>query len=134
MEISKDYTCKCLEGENFQGQDLSGVDFSGSNCMRANFRSANLSGANLSLVYLDWADLTGANLTGVIPNWNSHDLIAEMLRQGGWIEEAHYVWHNRHKCWAYFNWIFETSEDIITYLEQWGKTPLSGRYTHETPE
>ena len=40
---------------------------------------ANLSGANLSWADLSGANLSGANLSGAKINWNSHQLISEIL-------------------------------------------------------
>ena len=41
----------------------------------------NLSGADLRGAYLRGADLSGAYLSGAAINWQSHDLIAEILRR-----------------------------------------------------
>ncbi len=68
-------------GADLRGADLRGADLRGANLSGANLSGANLSGADLSGAYLSGANLSGADLRGAFINWQSHDLIAELLRQ-----------------------------------------------------
>ena len=52
------------------------ANLGGANLVRANLGGANLDGANLGGASLYRANLDGANL-----NWQSHDLLAEVLRR-----------------------------------------------------
>ena len=52
------------------GANLSGANLSGADLRSADLRSANLYGA----------DLYGANLSGAKLNWQSHGIVAELLR------------------------------------------------------
>lgn len=75
-----------------QGHPLHGADLYG----------ADLHGADLHVASLCAADLHGASL-----NWQSHDLIAELLRQaaGDALEKckiAGLVLISRDKCWNWF--------------------------------
>jgi len=65
-----------LSGANLSGANLSGADLRGANLSGANLSGADLRGADLSGAYLSRADLSRATL-----NWDSHDLLAEILRQ-----------------------------------------------------
>lgn len=60
-----------LSGADLRWADLSWVDLSGSTFRGADLRGVNLSGANLR----------GSDLSGCRLNWQSHDLVAEMLRR-----------------------------------------------------
>jgi len=60
-----------LSGANLFRADLSGADLSGANLSGANLYGADLSGANLS----------GAKLYGAKINWQSHDLLSELLKR-----------------------------------------------------
>ena len=86
-----------LYGANLRGADLSGADLSGADLYGANLTGANLSGADLSDAYLNDAYL----------NWNSHDLIAELLRQAAgdnWQRRAlaGLILVSRDWCWKDF--------------------------------
>jgi uncharacterized protein YjbI with pentapeptide repeats len=70
-------------------------------------RGADLGGANLDGANLDGANLDGANLDGATINWNSHDLIAELLRRaaGDDVEKrkvAGLILVSRDWCWGDF--------------------------------
>ena len=88
------------------------VVVSRANLRGADLRCANLRGANLSCANLRCADLSGANLCGVNFSgatlaWNSHDLIAELLKRaaGGDVAKlkiAGLILVCREKCWADF--------------------------------
>ena len=69
-----------LSGANLSDADLRSADLSRAYLSRAYLRGADLSRAYLSRAYLRSADLRGANLSGALLNWQSHDLIAEILR------------------------------------------------------
>jgi uncharacterized protein YjbI with pentapeptide repeats len=80
-----------LRGANLRGADLRGANLGSANLRsanlrsaylyRANLRGADLSGANLGSANLGYADLGGADLQDITMNWQSHDLIAEMLQR-----------------------------------------------------
>ena len=121
-----------LSGANLRGADISGADLSGANLRVASLSGAylcgadlydaNLSGANLcdaNLCYADLHDanlcdanlrdakLSGAFLHGAKINWNSHDLIAEILKRaaGDDIQKrmlAGLILVSRDWCWKKF--------------------------------
>jgi len=64
-----------LMGADLWGVNLMGADLRGVNLMDAHLRDADLRDANLRGADLRGADLRGANL-----NWQSHSLLAEILR------------------------------------------------------
>ena len=75
-----------LAGAILRSADLAGADLAGANLFRANLfradlRSAILSSANLSVVNLFRADLYDANLSRAKLNWQSHNLLGEILRR-----------------------------------------------------
>jgi len=75
-----------LRGANLRGADLGDANLGdaylrGANLGDAYLGGANLRGANLDGAHLCGADLCGANLGGAIINWNSHDLIVELLKR-----------------------------------------------------
>ena len=97
---------KNLEGAYLEGADLRRANLKEADLCRADLRGANLWGADLREAYLKEADLGGADLRGADLrgadlwgaslrgadlegacfnrahiNWQSHDLIAEILRQ-----------------------------------------------------
>ena len=102
--------------------DLSGVDLRG-----ADLHFANLRGVNLHFVNLHGANLYGANLRGIIVNWQSHDLIAEILLQtaGDDIEKLKVAWFIliSHKlCWGEFLALNDPLADwALTELAKWHK-------------
>jgi hypothetical protein len=71
-----DLTRANLSRANLYGADLTRADLTGADLTRADLTGADLYGANLT-----GADLTGANLTGAKVNWQSHVLIAEILKR-----------------------------------------------------
>jgi hypothetical protein len=91
---------------------------------KANLSEANLSGVNLSEAALWRANLSGvklngANLSRVKLNWQSHDLIAEVLRQAAgndWQKRgiAGLVLVSRDWCWSKM-----TALDIPDDLRRW---------------
>ena len=70
-----------LSDADLSGADLSGADLRGAYLSGADLSGADLSGAYLSGAYLSGADLSGADLSGTKVAWQSHDLVAELLRR-----------------------------------------------------
>ena len=101
-----------LSGANLRGSDLSGANLCGANLCGSDLYGANLYGANLRDADLYGANLYGANLRGsdlsfTKINWDSHDLIAEILRREAEedIEKLRVpglIMMLRNKCWDYF--------------------------------
>src|SRR3990172_5743297 len=96
-----------LRGADLEGANLEGANLRGANLEGANLEGANLEGANLRGANLEGADLEGANLVNSIINWNSHDLIAELLLR--WANKdiekrkvAGLVLASRDWCWKDF--------------------------------
>jgi hypothetical protein len=69
-------SCADLRGAYLSGAYLGGADLSG-----ADLRGAYLSGAYLGCADLRGAYLGCADLRGAYLNWQSHDMIAELLRR-----------------------------------------------------
>ena len=76
-----DLTGASLIWANLCNATLSGAVLHGANLSGASLHGANLSGADLRWANLSGADLRGADLSGASINWQSHDLIAEILRR-----------------------------------------------------
>ena len=106
-----------LFGADLRDADLRGADLSGANLFGADLRDANLRGADLSGADLSGANLRGANLfgadlrdadlSGATINWQSHDLISELLLRaaGEDIERrkvAGLILVSRDWCWGKF--------------------------------
>ena len=101
-----------LSDANLRGSDLSGANLCGANLCGSDLYGANLYGANLRDADLYGANLYGANLRGsdlsfTKINWDSHDLIAEILRREAEedIEKLRVpglIMMLRNKCWDYF--------------------------------
>jgi hypothetical protein len=80
-----------MPGNTLRGSDLSGSDLSGSNLRGSDLRGSNLSDSDLRGSDLRDSDLRGSNLRGSNLsgsdlrdsnlNWNSHDILSEILRQ-----------------------------------------------------
>ena len=80
-----------LTGANLTGADLTGADLTRANLTRADLTRANLTGAdltgadltraNLTGADLTWANLTGSHLAGIVVAWQSHALLADILRR-----------------------------------------------------
>jgi hypothetical protein len=92
----------------------------------ANLSCADLSCANLSYANLSDANLSDANLSDALLSWQSHDCIAEILRQsaGGDTQKrmvAGLVLVSRDWCWDKF-----LSLEIGEPLRDWALTTLSG--------
>jgi len=70
-----------LRGVDLTGADLRGAYLRGADLRGAYLRGADLTGACLRGAYLTGTYLTGACLRGVDLNWQSHALLAEILRR-----------------------------------------------------
>ena len=108
-----DLGCAYLRGANLHGANLRGANLHG-----ADLRGAYLRGADLGDVHLRDADLGDADLRGVHLHgangesraklaWQSHDLIAEILRRAAGddvakLKVAGYILMCRDKCWGDF--------------------------------
>ena len=66
-----DLTWADLPGANLTGADLTGADLTAANLTAANLTETNLAGANLA----------GAHLAGIVVAWQSHALLADILRR-----------------------------------------------------
>ena len=86
---------------------------------------ANLAGANLARAYLVRANLADANLAGAKINWQSHDMIAEILRcaAGDNVQRrsvAGLVLVSRDWCWDQFLTIEHSElEWALAELRKW---------------
>ena len=76
-----DLTGASLIWANLTGANLCNATLSGAVLHGANLSGASLSGADLGGANLNRAHLRGAHLRGASINWQSHDLIAEILRR-----------------------------------------------------
>lgn len=86
---------------------LCGADLREADLREADLSGADLRGADLRWASLRWANLRGANLRGAKLNWQSHDMLAEILRtaSGNDIEKAKvagFVLISRGWCWKQF--------------------------------
>ena len=93
-------------------------DFRGANLRGADLWGADLRGANLWGAGLWDANLRGANLSDANMNWQSHDLIAERLRQAAgddWakLSLAGVVIVGRQHCWKWH------LERCPLFLKEW---------------
>ena len=94
--------------------DLSGADLSG----------ANLCGTDLGGAFLSGAFLHGADLTGAVVSWQSHDMIAEILRRAAADNPARrmlagLILISRDWCWDEF-----LALDIDSELRRWALDEL----------
>jgi len=104
--------------------NLSRADLSGANLSGANLSGANLSGANLSGANLCEANLSGADLSRARIQWQSHSIIAEILRRaaGDDVRQrqiAGLVLISRDWCWQRF-----LAADIDPDLRTWALAEL----------
>jgi hypothetical protein len=94
--------------------DLYGANLYGANLYGASLHEANLCGADLR-----GANLRGANLYGVTINWQSHDLLAEVLRQqASTVQQrmvAGLILISKNWCWKQFLAV----DSIDQELRQW---------------
>ena len=83
----------------------------GANLSGANLYGANLFGANLSGANLFRADLSSANLSSAILNWNSRELVSQILLQKAKSYSqkafASFVFTQKSSCWDDFDSIIK---------------------------
>lgn len=120
-------SCAYLKGVMLIGADLTSADLSTATLTDADLTSANLSDADLSGSGLVDANLTDTNLTGVHVNWQSHDLLSEIVRRAAneetdsslraeKLKVADTILGHRKWCWAEFlalhdplqGWVLQT--------------------------
>jgi hypothetical protein len=106
-----------LEGANLEGANLEGANLEGANLRGADLEGADLEGANLEGANLEGANLEGANLEAVILNWQSHQLLGELLKRaaGESIEKrmvAGLITISTDWCWHEFLAIEHSEFDI----------------------
>ena len=139
-----DLTGADLYAANLRGADLTGADLYAANLRGANLRGANLYRADLAGASLYGADLreadlrraslygadfTGADFTGAKLNWDSHDLIAEILRQAAGANMdrrglAGLILMSRDRCWDYWLKIKHREKQwALDVLDQWEGRP-----------
>jgi len=70
-----------LTGANLTGADLTEANLTWADLPWANLSRANLTGANLTGANLTGANLIGAHLAGIVVAWQSHALLADILRR-----------------------------------------------------
>ena len=103
LTVDSDTLCGAdLSAANLYCADLRYADLRAANLCAADLRAANLCAANLHHVNLRYANLRDAKI-----NWNSHDLIAEILRQNARedIEKLQIpglIILLKDRCWDYF--------------------------------
>jgi hypothetical protein len=115
-----------LSGANLSDANLSYANLSRADLSRADLSYANLFNADLSYANLFNADLSDANLSDALLSWQSHDCIAEILRQSARGDTqkrmvAGLVLVSRDWCWDKF-----LSLEIGGPLRDWALTTLSG--------
>ncbi len=96
-----------LRGADLRQADLRQADLRGAYLRGADLRQADLRRAYLRGAYLQGADLQGADLQGATLSWQSHDLLAEILRRAaegcpGRRMIAGLVLISQDWCWADF--------------------------------
>jgi hypothetical protein len=96
-----------LIGAKLIGAKLIDADLGGAKLMDAKLIDADLRGAKLMDAKLDGANLIGAKLEGATLNWQSHDLIAEILRRAAGDDAekrkiAGLILVSRDWCWEEF--------------------------------
>jgi uncharacterized protein YjbI with pentapeptide repeats len=131
-EVLKIVDVAVLRDAYLSGADLHGADLHGADLHGADLHGADLSGADLRDAYLRGAYLRGAYLRGADLNWQSHDLIAEILRQnsGGEISKlkvAGLILVCRENCWNDFMMIDDSEK-------RWAIDTLKGYTIEGTPE
>jgi uncharacterized protein YjbI with pentapeptide repeats len=118
-----------LEGANLRGANLRGANLRGANLRGANLYGADLRGADLRGAYLRGANLEGADLRGIIINWQSHQLLFEILSRaaGEDIEKnkvAGLIYAGQFKSWCWNWYVRNCSGDplfgwAISELRKW---------------
>lgn len=120
----------CLRGADLRYADLTGAVLAGADLAGANLKEADLRGANLSCAGLSGACLSRADLTGAGINWQSHQLVSEILFRAasGDIERERWAAWIRLRtdlCWDQF------IQEIPSAMVEWGISVLSPWVTDE---
>ena len=76
-----DLTWADLPWANLTEADLTEANLTWADLTEANLTGADLTGADLTGANLTRANLTGAHLAGIVVAWQSHDLLADILRR-----------------------------------------------------
>ena len=114
-----------LSGANLYRASLYGANLSGANLSRASLPGANLSGASLYGSDLYRASLSGSDLSETKINWQSHDLLAEILKRaaGADIQKrslAGLILISRDWCWKEFLSLDHTEREwALGELAKW---------------
>ena len=95
------------DGAKLTCADLTGADLTGAKLAGADLTRADLTRADLTRADLTRAKLDGAKLTCAKLNFQSHDLLAEILRRAAGdntekLKIAGYILICRDKCWKDF--------------------------------
>jgi len=98
---------ECAEEAVRAGASLAGASLAGASLAGASLVGASLVGANLFGASLYGASLVGASLAGASLNWQSHDLLAELLRRAAGDDFAKRqlaggILLSRELCWKEF--------------------------------
>jgi len=118
-----------LEGAELRFAHLEGARLGGANLEGADLRDAHLEGARLHGARLHGAHLHGACLEGITHLWDSHDLLAELLRRAAGDDPvrasvADLFLSHSHLCWDALlklehpakEWAIETLCDLRSTL------------------
>ncbi len=120
-----------LRHANLSHADLRYTNLSHANLFRANLRYANLSHADLRYTNLSGANLSRADLRKANLNWQSHELIAEILRQAATTTNhrciAGLILVSPDWCWDRF------SEELSTTQKNWARSILNKFANDDNP-
>ena len=107
-----------LYGANLYGAILDGANLYGANLSRANLYGANLYGAILDGAILDGANLDGAILDGAMLNWNSHQLLSEILHRESGDDYQKIAFSGAiriHKSWCWQKWLDNSPKEMVDW-------------------
>jgi uncharacterized protein YjbI with pentapeptide repeats len=124
--------CANLRGANLCGAYLGGANLRGANLRGANLCDANLCDAYLGDAYLGGAYLGGANLRDATINWQSHELISEILLRaaGKDVDKRKIAGLIRIST----DWCWDEFLRIDDPLSEWAKTELAKWLKDDDPE
>ena len=100
------------------GAILDGANLYGANLSRANLYGANLYGAILDGAILDGANLDGAILDGAMLNWNSHQLLSEILHRESGDDYQKIAFSGAiriHKSWCWQKWLDNSPKEMVDW-------------------
>jgi hypothetical protein len=124
-----------LSGSNLRGSNLRGSDLRGSDLHYSDLSYSELSGSNLRGSDHRGSNLHRSDLRGATINWQSHDLIAELLHRaaGDDVDRrkvAGLVSISRDWCWGQFAALIATDplgpwaiEVLREYVKDWDGAP-----------